>query len=268
MSTNDNILEPPGTIAILGCGPLAIELALYARYLGFSVTVLSATDIAPQLRIQPDSKTPDLFATPLGLAALASQRGLGGTMIELDVANHQQWIDNYLTPLTEVDFLNGRVHTHVEIRSISQVPLTTGDNVQQDDSQQDDLDEDDFSDDTPVPPDFLVTWGDANGEPHEQQFEAIIDTRFRPQAGTSESGASESSINGPSSGEFLGLGPDIPGSNAAESLPDFYLLLADIATEPPSDAEMTSGYDRIRQLFADLCDRESLDVYANLGGFN
>ena len=256
MSTNENILEPPGTIAILGSGPLTIELALYARYLGFSVTVLAAEEIGAPLGRLPDAKPPSLFATPLGLAALAAQRGLGGTMVDLDVTNHRQWIENYYVPLIEADLLRGRFNQQAQIQSISFAPPDA--KVQDRETDQTDplneagevVNEDE--DEDLLPPDFLITWVDADGQHHQDRFEAIIDARPGDQAGISA---------------WPELAPQPKHPANTDDLPDFYLTLPDLTSNTPTDSEMAAAFERIRQTFAQLCDRETLDVYRNLGGF-
>lgn len=254
MSTNENILEPPGTIAILGSGPLAIELALYARYLGFSATVFAPEEVAFPLGRLPDAEPPTLFATPLGLAALAAQRGLGETMIDLEVTNHQQWIENYYLPLIEADLLKGRFNQQAQIQSISfaqQDAANPPDAVNQADTAIN-LDEADEEDAEPLPPDFLIAWIDADGGQHEDQFEAIIDARSSDKSGIAS---------------WPELVPSSAQTPTIYDVPDFYLVLPELTPETPTNESMAATFERIRQTFAELCDREKLDVYCNLGGF-
>ena len=49
MST-EMTLDPPGSIAVVGAGPLGIEAALYGRFLGYDVTLIEAVSVANSLR--------------------------------------------------------------------------------------------------------------------------------------------------------------------------------------------------------------------------
>ena len=244
---SDNTLEPPGTIAVLGGGPLAIETALFARYLGFSVSLYSTDLLVAQLHKFPENTTPTLLASPLGLASLAAQRGLGGTMVELDCPDYGTWINQYFRPLAEVDFLKGAIHSQVRLDRINLAQV-----------------EDDADADEDLPPDFVIEWTNGQAQPadrekHADRFEAIIDMRAHLVPGL---GSISTNAWFPSDVTWLG-----PGSEVPPSAPDYYLCLAELPDAALSDSDMLSGFQRIQKLFSLLCDRPKLDVYGSLGGF-
>lgn len=104
-------LDPPGSIAIVGAGPLGIEAALYGRYLGYDVKLIEAVQVANSLRscssTQALSISPDRCLSPLAFAALHTQYP--------DSANNAKpttlgsLIDHALVPLVKTDLLRGRL---------------------------------------------------------------------------------------------------------------------------------------------------------------
>ncbi|EMI22110.1 Pyridine nucleotide-disulfide oxidoreductase, NAD-binding region domain protein [Rhodopirellula maiorica SM1] len=42
MNSEIATLDPPGSIAIVGAGPLGVEAALYGRFLGYNVSLIEA----------------------------------------------------------------------------------------------------------------------------------------------------------------------------------------------------------------------------------
>ena len=43
------IVEPPGKVVVIGAGPIGVEAALYARYLGYQVEVFERGKIGSHL---------------------------------------------------------------------------------------------------------------------------------------------------------------------------------------------------------------------------
>ena len=218
---------------------MTLEAALYGRYLGFSVTVFETDAAVHAIRENPTLPAPKSFSTPLGLAALAAQRGLGTTMIELEVETFEDWLTHYLSRLITSDLLKNCLQEFVQVTAIA---------FADDDPEMDD-EEDELGGDTEegdVPPDFELTWLNADRAQQSSRFEAIID--MRPM----ELGERAA---------WLG-----PGSNSDGSPPDYYLVLADVTADAIDDAKLTEARASLRQLFADLCGRPQLDVYRTLGG--
>ena len=69
-------VEPPATIAVLGAGPIGLEAALYARFLGYDVLLFERGNVAENVRQWGHVRMFSPFhmnATPLGLQALGAQ---------------------------------------------------------------------------------------------------------------------------------------------------------------------------------------------------
>ena len=151
-------LEPPGSIAVVGAGPLGIEAALYGRFLGYDVTLIEAVEIAhslASLRDQPMQISPDRCLSPLATGAMQSQYPDFATSTKpLTVA---QWIDDVLLPLTETDLLRARKICPGRVTGIELVDVPH--------------EEDDPADE--IPPDFRL----EIKQPHSSQqldAEAVI----------------------------------------------------------------------------------------------
>lgn len=154
-------LDPPGSIAVVGAGPLGIEAALYGRYLGYDVTLLEAVAVAgsmTEMRGDAIPMLPDRCASPLALGALAAQQS--DDQPKTLPTTIGQWIDQVWLPLTESDLMRGRLQCPACVKHLD---FATSD------GQEDESDQDDESDDE-IPPDFRLTL--ETGE--TKDFEAVI----------------------------------------------------------------------------------------------
>ncbi len=117
----DPAIEPPATIGIIGAGRTGLEVALYARFLGYFVEIFEAGRIANRLsgvELQnPDASVMNV-ATPLGRAALEAQGDDLSPLKEL-AATPKNLIEAYLAPLARTDLLHDFVHIHSEVVSVS-----------------------------------------------------------------------------------------------------------------------------------------------------
>ena len=141
-------LDPPGTIAVIGGGPLGVEAALYGRYLGYDVTLIEAITIgvsAESEREQPLPILPDQCLSPLAVSALSTQHHESGPLVL--PMTYAEWIDVGLRGLCGSDLLRGRVREHTSVRKIEMKPADT-----------DDEDPDD------VPDDFCLHLSNADGK--------------------------------------------------------------------------------------------------------
>ena len=69
-------VDTPARIAILGAGPIGVETALYARFLGYDVDLYERQEVAANLLRWGHVRMFSPFSwnsSPLGLAALAAQ---------------------------------------------------------------------------------------------------------------------------------------------------------------------------------------------------
>ncbi len=104
----DDDLQP--RIAILGAGPIGLEAALYARYLGYPAAVLErAANPAAHVLAQGDKQLAASFgefASTLGVAALQAQNPDWRCPAANDRLTAAQWHENYLLPLAESDLIS------------------------------------------------------------------------------------------------------------------------------------------------------------------
>ncbi len=239
----EDTLDPPGTIAIIGGGPLGIEAALYGRYLGYDVTLFEAGQLVQGLRAAADHIAPQPCTTPLGIAAIAAQRGLGGTSVDLQIATIADWIGEYYDRLLDCDLLADRLHTWTEVTHWEDAPLQADDPIAADEesAEAQEVEEDDATeeDEEGIPPDFLVHFRTLDGQTHSRQFEALIDARGATSVPLAPAGY-----------------PNLEDRA--------YLFVLGRKSDPEMD--FASGLGQVRQIFAQLWGRASLDVYSNLGG--
>lgn len=155
---DDMTLDPPGTIAVVGAGPLGIEAALYGRFLGYDVTLIEAVQVANSLRDrmeQPLSISPDRCLSPLAVGALQSQHPeFVASAMPMKIG---ELVDQALLPLTETDLLRGRLKCPGRVTEIQTL----------------DVDVQEAEDPEVVPPDFRLTLStDASNESFDA--EAVI----------------------------------------------------------------------------------------------
>ncbi|MFM7927885.1 MAG: hypothetical protein ACKO9Q_09260, partial [Pirellula sp.] len=109
----DPEMESPATIAIVGAGPMGIEAALYARFLGYHVSIFETRRVAHRLLDWNDRKI-DLPAgqvtTSLGLGALEAQDESYRTPEADRIFTGKQYAEEYLLPLAKTDLLFDDIH--------------------------------------------------------------------------------------------------------------------------------------------------------------
>jgi hypothetical protein len=217
-------LDPPGTIAIVGAGPLGIEAALYGRFLGYDVTLIEADSVGSSMvhqGTQPLSILPDRCLSPLALAALAAQRqdSIGWTL-PLTV---EQWVHEALVPLTESDLLQGRLVVAKRVTRIVPVPVeaeAAGEPDEHDESIES------------IPPDFRLTLAGADGVTEFLDAEAVV------------------LAVGPHSDIELGFAAPAP----------YYFRIGQASSED-WEANLLSGHREIVEVYAQLAGRADLDLY-------
>lgn len=152
-------LDPPGSIAVVGAGPLGIEAALYGRFMGYDVTVIEATSIANSHRghdEDPLPMLPDRSLSPLAVSALGAQQS---DVISTLPVTYGQWIGGALEPLMQTDLLRDRLRCPAKVTRIETVEV------------QADQPDEDTSD---IPPDFRITYATPYGEKQTVDVEAVI----------------------------------------------------------------------------------------------
>jgi hypothetical protein len=113
-------------IAILGAGPIGLEAALYARKLGFPVTVYERGQIAEHVRRWGHVRLFSPFGmncTPLGRQALGDSKLLA----ENDCITGQEHVAAYLEPLAKSDLLRDCLKMETVVLKIGRSGLLKGD---------------------------------------------------------------------------------------------------------------------------------------------
>lgn len=120
----DPEIDSPAYIAIIGGGPIGIEAALYARFLGYSVLLLERSTVGDSLlrwgNWQLDANAA-LCTSSLGLAALeAQEKPCSLPLRDMPIAN-REYVEEYLIPLAKTDLVGDSVQIQSEVVSISRL---------------------------------------------------------------------------------------------------------------------------------------------------
>lgn len=108
-------------IVILGAGPIGLEAALYARYLGYEVAVVERQSVANNVLRWGHVRMFSPFAmnrSPLGAAALQAQSEDFRLPADEALLTGQEYADQYLIPLATSDLLIDCIHQGVEVLGI------------------------------------------------------------------------------------------------------------------------------------------------------
>lgn len=126
MSAWDPEIDTPASIVVIGGGPVGIEAALYARFLGYSVFLLEQGRVGGNLRAWGDTPLTESVedaTSSLGLAALEAQgnpvnlQQLG----EAGATTCRDFVDQYLIPVAKTDLLYDSIQINSRVRSISRI---------------------------------------------------------------------------------------------------------------------------------------------------
>lgn len=101
-------VESPAQIVIVGAGPIGIEAALYARFLGYKVTVLESGEVGAHLRKCEHVRMFTPFSancTKLGKSALAAQHPDLSLPLSDQFVTYGQYLEQYLQPLADSDLV-------------------------------------------------------------------------------------------------------------------------------------------------------------------
>lgn len=156
-------MDTPARIAVLGAGPIGLEAALYARFLGYEVEIYERGAVGENLRQWRHVRLFSPFgmnASPLALAALAAQDGSFRPPHAEALLTGQEFLENFLLPLAETDLLAGGLKTHTEVLAISRGELLKGDRVGCEDREI---------------PDFRLLVREASGRESNATADVVID---------------------------------------------------------------------------------------------
>ena len=108
-------------IAILGAGPIGLEAALYARYLGYPVRVFERAQIPAANILAKGAEQVGIFselASTLTVAALQAQNPDWRPPTASSLLTAVQWHEAYLIPLAESDLIADVLHLNAEVVAI------------------------------------------------------------------------------------------------------------------------------------------------------
>ena len=118
--------DTPARIAIVGAGPIGLEAALYARFLGYDVDIYEQGAICQHVRRWQNVAlfTPfGMNCSTLGLAALAAQDPDYRPMRNDQIITGREWIEQYLLPLSQTDLIADHVHAKTKVVAIGRQNL-------------------------------------------------------------------------------------------------------------------------------------------------
>jgi len=101
-------IDTPARLAILGAGPMGLESALYARFLGYDVVVYERGEVAANVWETSHERMVTPFGqncTTLGIAAIQAQDESYRQPADDEVLTGQEWLDRYLLPLAQTDLI-------------------------------------------------------------------------------------------------------------------------------------------------------------------
>jgi cation diffusion facilitator CzcD-associated flavoprotein CzcO len=123
-------IDTPAKIAVVGAGPIGLEAALYARFLGYDVVILERGEVAQSVRDWGHLRMFSPFGmsrSPLGLAALDAQDESYQPPPDDALITGHEWIERYLAPLSRSDLLADHLRTQTTVVAISKEDLLQGD---------------------------------------------------------------------------------------------------------------------------------------------
>jgi threonine dehydrogenase-like Zn-dependent dehydrogenase len=123
-------IDTPARLAVLGAGPLGLEAALYARFLGYGVVIYERGEVAASVRAWSDERMDAPFgqnSTTLGIAAIEAQDDAYLPPGSNEMLTGREWLDRYLLPLAQTDLLADHLRLHTTVVSIGSTETDDGD---------------------------------------------------------------------------------------------------------------------------------------------
>ncbi len=131
MNTNQH--ESPLQLIVFGAGPIGLETALYARYLGYAVKLLERGDsVAANVRQWGHVRlfTPfGMNSTPLGVAAIRAQNPDWQCPAADATLTGAEFYRQYLLPLSQTDLLADSLCLETEVLAMGRKGWLKGDGV-------------------------------------------------------------------------------------------------------------------------------------------
>ena len=117
-------------IAVLGAGPIGLEVALYARFLGFRIDIYERGNVSENVRRWGHVRMFSPFGmnrSTLGVMALEAQDPRGELPAGDALLTGKQWSDHYLMPLGQTDLIADALHEQTTVLSVGREGLLKGD---------------------------------------------------------------------------------------------------------------------------------------------
>ncbi len=135
-------VDTPARIAILGAGPIGLEAALYARFLGYDVDIYERGRVCEHIRRWAHVRMFSPFglnASPLGIAALVAQEPTWRAPAADALLTGAEFLEQYLLPLAASDLIEDYLHLGTEVLAISKTEALKGELFQQDERGDEDF---------------------------------------------------------------------------------------------------------------------------------
>ncbi len=115
-------VDTPAKIAILGAGPIGLEAALYARFLGYEVEIFDRGEVADNIRRWGHVRMFSPFgmnSSSLGLAALNAQDDQFRAPDHDALLASGEWRERYLLPLSQTDLLSDNLRLRTAVVAVT-----------------------------------------------------------------------------------------------------------------------------------------------------
>ena len=117
-------VDSPADIAVIGAGPIGLEAALYARFLGYRVEIYERGGVAEHVRQWDHVRMFSPFKlnrSTLGIAAIAAQDPGYQAPDDDAILTGAEWFQQYLQPLSQTDLLVDHLHTQTQVRAVARL---------------------------------------------------------------------------------------------------------------------------------------------------
>lgn len=157
-------VDTPARIAILGAGPIGLEAALYARFLGYDVDIYERGIVAHNILRWGHVRMFSPFRmnrSTLGLAALRAQDASYAPPGDDEFLTGLEYTDRYLLPLSQTDLLADHLKLGIEVIGVGRPELLKGEAIGSEDR---------------ADSDFRILCRDSAGAEFISTAEVVIDT--------------------------------------------------------------------------------------------
>ncbi|MDA1055642.1 MAG: hypothetical protein O3C40_35045 [Planctomycetota bacterium] len=125
-------VDTPARIAVLGAGPIGLEAALYARFLGYDVDIYERGHVADNILRWGHVRMFSPFGmnrSTLGLAALRAQDESYLPPGDEEILTGLEYADRYLLPLSQTDLLADHLRLGIEVIGVGRPELLKGEEI-------------------------------------------------------------------------------------------------------------------------------------------